>query len=84
MTINKHIISESRNKKANDPQFIPSDNIDRYTDNFSNRAITIERGIRDDVNVYRIDTLFDELGWSGIYNMKNPIYLTLIIMFFVI
>ena len=85
MTLNKHIItSESRNKKANDPQFILSDNIERYTNNFSIRAITIERGLGDDVNVYRIDILFDELGWSGIYNMKNPIYPTLIIMFFVI
>jgi hypothetical protein len=53
--------SESKSNTVNDPQFIPS-NIERYMNNFSNRVIAIERGIRDDVNVFGINTLFDEMG----------------------
>jgi len=53
--------SESKRNRVNDPQFIPN-NIEKYMNNFSNRVIAIERGIRDDINVFGIDTLFDEMG----------------------
>jgi hypothetical protein len=61
---------------------IPSDNIERYMNNFLNRVIVIKRGIRGDVNAFETNTLVDEMGWSSTYNMKKPIYPTLIRMFY--
>lgn len=69
-------------KRANDPQPPPSDNVERYMTTFSNRFTVIERGVGDKVNAFGINTLFEEIGWSNIYNMKEVIYPYLIRMFF--
>jgi hypothetical protein len=37
---------ESRRKEANNPHSLTSDNVERYMNSFSNRAIAIERGIQ--------------------------------------
>lgn len=75
---------ESRRKQANNPSSFPSKNVERYMTTFSNRTIAIERGIKDDLNAFGIKSLFDEMDWSMIYNMKKLIYPTLVRIFFLL
>jgi hypothetical protein len=73
---------ELRRKQANDPSSFPSENVERHMTTFSNRTISIERGIKDDLNAFERKSLFDEMDWSMIYNMKKPICPTFIRILF--
>jgi hypothetical protein len=73
---------ESRSKKANDPIFYQGDNIQRFCTSFSNRSIVIERGLGNDLCVFGIDGIFEQIGWSTLFYIKKPTYSKFIKMFF--
>ena len=74
--------TESRSKRANDPASSSGDNIQRFLSNFSNRAISVERGLSNDLSALGIDTLFAEMGWYSLYEYRKPTYPKLMRMFF--
>ena len=74
--------TESRSKQANDPTSSSGDNVQRFLSNFSNRAISVERGLDNDLSAFGIDTLFAEMGWYSLYEYRKPTYPKLMRMFF--
>jgi len=74
---------KTRSKRANDPTSYQGDNIQRFLSSFSNRAIVVEKGLENDLITFSIYTIFNQLGWITLFDLKKPIYLKLIEMFFI-
>jgi hypothetical protein len=73
---------ESRSKKANDLTFYQSDDSQRFFSSFSNRSIAIERGLGNDRCAFKIDGIFEQIGWSTLFYIKKSTYSKFIKIFF--
>jgi hypothetical protein len=73
---------KSRSKRANDPTSYQGDNIQIFLSSFSNRAIDEEKGLKNDLSTFGIDTIFDKMGCKTLFDLKKPTYSKIIMMLF--
>jgi len=84
MAPNKHLGDiKTRSKRANDPTSYQGDNIQRFLSSFSNRVIVVEKGLKNYLITFGVYIIFNQMGWITLFDLKKPIYLKLIEMFFV-
>jgi hypothetical protein len=63
---------ESMRKRVNDPNFLQSDNVEKFMNLFSNRSIVVKRGLTSMLSNFKIDTIFDYMGWHTFFKMTFP------------
>jgi hypothetical protein len=60
---------ESMRKRVNDPNFLQSDNVEKFMNLFSNRSIVVKRGLTSMLSNFKIDKIFDYMGWHNFFKM---------------